>query len=120
MAAQAELDAGDLWRQGSPGSQGLSAAKLEALREGLATRHTKALLVIREDTIVCEWHAPGQDANTRFGTALLFVVACAARFQPERGVAFRYGKRIDDLNLKALAAYGASVESILEDRFMGN
>jgi hypothetical protein len=44
---------------------------------------------------------------------------CAARFQPERGVVFRYGKRIDDSNLKALAACGASVESVLEDRFMG-
>jgi hypothetical protein len=44
---------------------------------------------------------------------------CAARFQAERGVIFRYGKCIDDPNLKALAAYGASVDSILEDRFMG-
>ncbi len=44
---------------------------------------------------------------------------CDARFQPERGVVFRYGKCIDDPNLKALAAYGASVESVLEDPFMG-
>lgn len=44
---------------------------------------------------------------------------CAARFDPERGVVFRYGKRIEDPNLKALAAYRASVDSILEDRFMG-
>jgi hypothetical protein len=44
---------------------------------------------------------------------------CAARFQPERGVVFRYGKCIDDPSLKALAAYGASVESVLDDTFMG-
>ncbi|MEK7677484.1 MAG: heparinase II/III family protein, partial [Verrucomicrobiota bacterium] len=44
---------------------------------------------------------------------------CAARFAPERGLVFRYGKRIHDPNLKALAAAGASVESILGDRFMG-
>jgi hypothetical protein len=44
---------------------------------------------------------------------------CDARFEPERGVVFRYGKCIDDPNLKALAAYGASVESVLEDTFMG-
>jgi len=44
---------------------------------------------------------------------------CSARFQPERGVVFRYGKCIDDPDLKALAAYGASVESLLDDTFMG-
>jgi hypothetical protein len=44
---------------------------------------------------------------------------CAARFQPERGVVFRYGKCINDPNLKALAAFGASVESVLQDTFMG-
>ncbi|HEY5913646.1 MAG TPA: heparinase II/III family protein [Verrucomicrobiae bacterium] len=44
---------------------------------------------------------------------------CAARFEPERGVVFRYGKSIDDPNLTALAAYGATVESVLDDRFMG-
>ena len=71
LAVQAELSASDLWRQGSPESQGFSPARLEALREGLVARSTKALLVIRNDTIVCEWYAPGQDANTRFGTASL-------------------------------------------------
>lgn len=44
---------------------------------------------------------------------------CAARFQPERGLVFRYGKRIQDQNLKALAASSATVESILGDRFFG-
>jgi hypothetical protein len=71
LASPADANAADLWRQGVPDSQGFSAAKLEALRAGLAARQTKALLVIRHDTIVCEWYAPGQDANTRFGTASL-------------------------------------------------
>ncbi|MBI4658074.1 MAG: heparinase II/III family protein [Verrucomicrobia bacterium] len=44
---------------------------------------------------------------------------CAARFEPERDVVFRYGKRIGDPNLKALAAYGASIEPMLGGRFMG-
>jgi CubicO group peptidase (beta-lactamase class C family) len=65
------LTAADLWPRGSPETQGFSATKLESLRQGLAARSTKALLVIRNDTIVCEWYAPGQDANTRFGTASL-------------------------------------------------
>lgn len=44
---------------------------------------------------------------------------CTARFQPERSLVFRYGKRINDPNLKALAASGATVESILGDSFLG-
>ncbi len=44
---------------------------------------------------------------------------CAARFEPERGLVFRYGQRINDPNLKTLAASGATVESILGGRFLG-
>jgi hypothetical protein len=44
---------------------------------------------------------------------------CAARLEPERDLVFRFGKRIDDPNLKALAASAAAVEPMLESRFMG-
>ena len=44
---------------------------------------------------------------------------CPARFEPEHGLVYRYGKRIGDANLKGLGAYGASIESILGDRFFG-
>lgn len=44
---------------------------------------------------------------------------CAARFEPEHALVFRYGQRIHDPNLKALAASGASVDSILGGRFLG-
>src|SRR5678815_3182215 len=71
LTIRAETSSADLWQQRSPESQGFSAARLEALRIGLAARNTKGFLVIRNDTIVCEWYAPGQDSNTRFGTASL-------------------------------------------------
>lgn len=71
LSVQTELDGDDFWHRGSPESQGFSAARIDALQQGLAARSTKALLVIRNDTIVCEWYASGQDANTRFGTASL-------------------------------------------------
>ena len=71
LAVGAESVADDFWRRGSPESHGFSAAKLEGLRAGLAARNTKALLVIRNDTIVCEWYASGQDRHTKFGTASL-------------------------------------------------
>jgi hypothetical protein len=42
-----------------------------------------------------------------------------ARFEPEHDIVFRYGKRIGDSNLLALAAHGASVSSILSHRLLG-
>jgi len=44
---------------------------------------------------------------------------CAARFEPDRGLVFRYGKRIHDPTMQALASAGASVESIMAGRFFG-
>ena len=61
-ATAAELPAasapGEVWKIASPESQGLSSAKLEAVRAGLAARNTQAFLVIRNDAIVCEWYSP--------------------------------------------------------------
>ncbi|MCX6904672.1 MAG: serine hydrolase [Verrucomicrobia bacterium] len=67
--AAAGVDA--LWQTAKPESQGFSSAKLEAMRADLAKRRTRALLVIRNDTIVCEWYAPDVAANTKLGTASL-------------------------------------------------
>jgi len=49
VAAQAELNASDPWRRGSPQSQGFSAARLEALRGGLAARELVLLPGIRQE-----------------------------------------------------------------------
>ena len=68
MAAESEPV---VWRMAKPESQGFSSAKLEALRADLAQRRTRALLVIRNDAIVCEWYAPDISANTKHGTASL-------------------------------------------------
>src|SRR3989442_1291357 len=57
------------WTTGSPQSQGLSSAKLEALKESLAARNTKSFLVIRNDKIVYEWYVPGRSATNRHYTA---------------------------------------------------
>lgn len=61
----------DLWQVGTPESRGFSSAKLEAMRAGLAEHKTEALLVIRNDTIICEWYAPSFAANKKHGTASL-------------------------------------------------
>jgi CubicO group peptidase (beta-lactamase class C family) len=53
-AAPAPFD----WLTATPASQGMSAAKLDALRDDLAKRKTSALLVVRNDRIVYEWYAP--------------------------------------------------------------
>lgn len=44
---------------------------------------------------------------------------CPARFLPEHDLVFRYGKRITDPQLQAFGASGATVESLLSDRFLG-
>src|SRR4051794_6558862 len=59
------------WIAATPGSQGISSSKIEALRESMATRKTKALLIIHKDQIICEWYAPGNSRRTKQGTASL-------------------------------------------------
>jgi CubicO group peptidase (beta-lactamase class C family) len=59
------------WELASPESQGISAMRLEALRETMVAKKTRAFLVIRNDKIVCEWYAPGNTDATKQGTASL-------------------------------------------------
>jgi CubicO group peptidase (beta-lactamase class C family) len=59
------------WETTTPESQGMSSRKLDALKEVLAAKKTRAFLVIRNDKIVYEWHAPGITATTKQGTASL-------------------------------------------------
>lgn len=49
----------------------MSSQKLDALKERMAAKKTKAFLVVRGDKIVCEWYAPGHSATHRHGTASL-------------------------------------------------
>src|SRR5262245_44915274 len=65
------LGPADEWTVASPESQGLSQAGLDAMRDGLAAHHTRALLVVRHDRIVYEWYAPGVSGSQKQGTASL-------------------------------------------------
>ncbi len=56
------------WSQATPESQGISTAKLTALKDAIADR-TKALLVIRNDKIVFEWYSEGRTARDKHYTA---------------------------------------------------
>jgi CubicO group peptidase (beta-lactamase class C family) len=53
----------------TPESQGMSTAKLEAMKGILAAKKTKALLVMRNDKIVYEWYAEGHSAAAKHYTA---------------------------------------------------
>src|SRR5262245_59457494 len=55
---------GFAWQVVSPESQGMSAAKLEALRGRMEQKKTDALVVIRNDKIVLEWYA-AENARTK-------------------------------------------------------
>lgn len=59
------------WETARPESQGFSTKKLNSLKESLAAKHTKALLVIRNDRIVCEWYAGGHGPDKKHYTASL-------------------------------------------------
>src|SRR5207237_10418302 len=59
------------WQPATPASEGLSPARLDAFRDNLAKHGTRALLVIRHDKIVCEWHAEGPTPHKIQGTASL-------------------------------------------------
>ena len=60
-----------VWQTGAPESQGMDAAKLDAMRDALAERGTKGLLVIRNDRIVYEWYAPDHGPERPHYTASL-------------------------------------------------
>ena len=47
----------------------MDGARLEEMRESLAEHHTTGLLVIRNDTIVCEWYQEGYGADKPHYTA---------------------------------------------------
>ena len=55
----------------TPESQGMSTAKLAAIQDRLASKKTRAFLVVRNDKIVHEWYAPGVTASAKQGTASL-------------------------------------------------
>ena len=59
------------WRPSYPEEQGMDAARLDAMRDTLAERQTKALLVVRNDRIVYEWYASDHGADKRHYTASL-------------------------------------------------
>jgi CubicO group peptidase (beta-lactamase class C family) len=59
------------WLTTTAESQGMSSKKLDALKEELAKRKTRAFLVIRNNKIVYEWYAPGHGANKKHYAASL-------------------------------------------------
>src|SRR5262245_5659309 len=59
------------WQMATPESQGMSSEKLDGLKTRLASKKTKAFLVVRNDRIVYEWYGDGHSATNRHGTASL-------------------------------------------------
>jgi CubicO group peptidase (beta-lactamase class C family) len=55
--------------QSTPEAEGFSRARLEAVKDHLAARHTRALLIVRHGKIVYEWYAPGNGPSQTQGTA---------------------------------------------------
>jgi CubicO group peptidase (beta-lactamase class C family) len=107
------------WQAATPESQGMSSAKLDALVVDLAARRTRALVVIRHDTIVREWYADSVTAETKQGTASLAKAIVAGL---SLGVAITDGKiQLDDPAAKYIAAWqGNTQKSRLTVRHLGS
>ena len=59
------------WRPATPESQGMSKPRLDALKDDLARRKTRAFLVVRNDRVVYEWYAAGHGPDKKHGAASL-------------------------------------------------
>jgi CubicO group peptidase (beta-lactamase class C family) len=57
------------WLTATPESQGINRSKLEVMVNVLASRNTKALMIIRNDRVVTERYAPGSSPTQRRGVA---------------------------------------------------
>jgi CubicO group peptidase (beta-lactamase class C family) len=69
--ARAQAPAAFEWEPGDPASSGFDGTRLNALRDDLMRRGTRALLVARADRVVLEAYAPGFGPRSLFGTASL-------------------------------------------------
>jgi len=59
------------WKTALPEEQGASTEKFDRLTETLAAGNTKALLVVKNDKIICEWYAKGHGPDKKHYTASL-------------------------------------------------
>lgn len=91
------------WRAEHPRERGMDAARLEALRDDLSRRRTKALVVVRGDGVVLEWYADGHGPDRRHYTASL---AKALVGGMSLALALDDGRlRLDDRASKHIAAW---------------
>src|SRR5690242_8854408 len=59
------------WQSATPASQGMSKAKLDAIKDRLLKSKTDCFLVARNDKIVYEWYADDWNSIRPHGTASL-------------------------------------------------
>lgn len=109
---------GFTWETATPESQGMSAAKLDAMKDGLVPSGTKAILVIRNDKIVYEWYAEGHGITKTHYTASL---AKALVGGVSLGVAITDGKvALDDPASKYIPQWKEGRKSKITIRMLGS
>src|SRR5689334_19679546 len=60
-----------VWEKAAPETQGISAERLAAMKDGLAAHATQGFLVARNDRVVYEWYAEGFSPSKTHYTASL-------------------------------------------------
>jgi CubicO group peptidase (beta-lactamase class C family) len=133
--AQDKPQANWAWPTATPASQGMSGAKLEALKDSLAAHQTTGFLVVRNDQIVYEWYAPGWGPQRKHYTASMakaivggvsFAVAMtdgritlddrAAKYVPQ----WRDDPRKAKITLRQLGSHTSGVEDAEADNLPHN
>jgi CubicO group peptidase (beta-lactamase class C family) len=66
------------WQRAVPAAEGLSAHKLEQLKDDLTRYGTKAFLVVRGNHVAFEWYAPTTGPNDLLATAAMAKAATAS------------------------------------------
>jgi CubicO group peptidase (beta-lactamase class C family) len=107
------------WDTATPESQGMSSAKLDALKDYLAAHKTHAFLVARNDKIVYEWYAIGHGPDKPHGTASL---AKAVVGGLSLGIALTDGRiALDDPVAKYVPQWrGDPLKSKIKVRYLGS
>jgi CubicO group peptidase (beta-lactamase class C family) len=114
------------WQSATPDSQGINGSKLGIMRDVLASRHTQALLIMRNDKTIMEWYSYGNNLSTRFGLSSaakgvvggmsLLVALNDARLAPtDYAAKFIAAWRTDSVKSKIKISQLASHTSGIED-----
>jgi len=114
-----------LWKPDAPDRHGLSPERLETWKDGLASRGTTGLLLVRHDRTVYEWYAPGHGPDkphyaasltkALVGGVSLILALGDGCLEPDQAAARLIPEWVDDpvrsrITIRHLATHSSGIE----------